>query len=395
MKTKAFLCMPIFLMSSTLAPVPACAAEQQQQQKKPQPVRKQETRQPTLDANKGENINANKGGTPKTDAGVSGGNTQAKAVPGASPTTSGNYKGPQQADTPALPGGALYDPKSARPGNAAPSSEGKTVTPGDFSREKQIKDVTDTKGALTEQPKGSNPISDRANANPLDTTNMGGPGRGEGRNTVDKTGQQSITGSTDRDKSTVTLKGNRGEVEFKLSKDGTKLERETITVKDKDSTITLVKDYETKVTTTTITMANGQTMQQINGGKWTDVKTKTPNPENDTGDGHTPKGVATASPLKSPAEIEAERKRQATLRPDDQTRQLERMRMDAETALKSAADMRTAGRIDPGPGDGTTGSGIAPAGSKPPANPGPQSGRPQNSSKGGVRPACPADNPTC
>jgi hypothetical protein len=139
-------------------------------------------------------------------------------------------------------------------------------------------------------------------------------------------------------------------------------------------------------------MTTGETYTQINDGKWT--RTKTPNPETDPGDGHGPKGVASDRPLKSPGEIEAERKRQVTLRPDDQSRQLERMRMDAETALKSAASQRTAGRIDPGPiGDGTTtslGSGPLPGSDTRTPN------NPTGTTMGGKAPRGPGDPPeTC
>jgi hypothetical protein len=327
----------------------------------------------------------NKGG-PKINTGVSGGNTTAGTVPGAGPSHSGTYTAPQQPGQPTAPAGTLYDPKTARPGSSAPGSEGKTVTPGDFSRDKQIRELTDPKGGLPAP--ASNPLTDRTNANPLDGFPTGGPARGADRNTVGKTGQQSVTASADPDKGTVTLKGNRGEAEFQLSKDGTKLERETITVKDKDATITIVNDHETKTTTSTVTMTTGQIYTKINDGEW--KRTKTPNPENDPGDGHAPKGVANDRPLKSPGEIEAERKHEATLPPDDQSRQLERMRMDAETALKSAANQRTAGRIDPGPsGDGTTTSlGTGPLPVTDPRNP----SNPTGSSLGGTKP--PKGDPT-
>ena len=77
---------------------------------------------------------------------------------------------------------------------------------------------------------------------------------------------------------------------------------------------------------------------------------KTPNPETDTGEGHNPKGGILGEVEKtptSPAEIEAERRRQVTL-PGEGPAQPERVYLSQQDALHGGIGKMTDGRIDPG-----------------------------------------------
>ena len=91
----------------------------------------------------------------------------------------------------------------------------------------------------------------------------------------------------------------------------------------------------------------------------TEVTTSTPNPETDTGSGQAqPKVLGDTKPPKSPAEIEAERKRQVTVPSDDQSRPQGRIFVPADDPQKAITKQRTDGRIQPAEGD-STGSGGA------------------------------------
>jgi len=258
-------------------------------------------------------------------------------------------------------GNTLYNPNKPKP------TDGKVVGPDYFkSNEQRVNEMAnptpappgdDAKRKLLEHS-GSDSLGE------LKTTIT--PGEGKTGSTTRQ--QQSedgadaprlrVTTKTEGSTGVVTLSGNRGEVATRFSNDGNMLS-ETIKVRDKDATTVLVKDYTTKTTTITVTFHNGLAFRQVNDGEMKRIKT--PNPETDTGDGHMPRGAAKDPPKKSPSEIEAERRRQAGQPTDDQRRVIERVKMEAETALKSAAAKRTDGRIDANPvGDGPVGSAGSP-----------------------------------
>ena len=392
MKTTALLYAPIFLMGSALIVDLAVAAEKQQQkQQQNRPVAKATNSQPTLDTNKGENINSNKTAGPKTNDGVSGGHTEVRTVPGGSATTSGTYKAPQQAGTPAAPGGALFDPKSARPGNAAPGSEGKAVTPADFAKDKQIRELVNPK--LTEgAPKAGNAITDQQNANPLGTISTTGPGR---------SGNPVSKGSaiSDEPAPSVGAKplGPPTEAAAKW-KDAYDKQKDTPTPAAKVSAEPVEKPAASGGPTVEGTMAKILRPIVNEEEKFKSVPIYpagvrgTPNPESDTG-GHGMKNmVGTDKEKKSPSVIEAERKRQVTL-PNDTGAPPAKVHMD--NAAQQNVTARQSNLINPERGDGTTGGGRAIIGAPPPAAPGVSSGRPANPSGSGVRPLCTADNPTC
>jgi hypothetical protein len=252
--------------------------------------------------------------------------------------------------------------KAAVPGVVG--ADGKLVHPGDFSREAELKTLADPRSAVGD---GMKPLPGAGSTDPGFPGRLGGSealgnvsttvAPGAGKNESTRREQQSeVKGDFQRQGSTgiITLSGNRGEVAWQISKDGT-LVRETIKVHDKDATTVLVKDYETKTTTITVTMKTGEVFRQVNDGELKRVKT--PNPETDTGDGHGPKNLTgQGRPQKSPSEVEAERRRQVTQPSDDQRRQFERMKMEADVALKSAMAKRTDGRINPSR-EGTPGPG--------------------------------------
>ena len=368
------LYVPVFLLVNMSAP--AGAAEQQQQKKnQAQQIQNSNAPQPSLD-NRGVNIN-NKGGAPKTNDGTSGGNTQANTVSGGGTATSGNYNAPQQSGTPAAPGGTLYDPKSARPNSGA---QGAAVTPGDFSRDKQIKDVTDTKGALAEgAPKGGNAITDRANSNPLDSTNMGGPGRGDGRNQVTKRGAAS-----EADTAATTKTRNEGAAEMLRREGGTPTGVWQKDIKEVEYAQKVGPDgyAATKGLSETERKNywNAQSIIQKSGSKGT------PNPESTGGEGPGMKNMVGADkPKKSPAEIEAERKRQIT-QPNETGATPNRMR--ADNAAQQTMSGRQSNLINPAVGDGTAAGGFTGTPKR-----SVQGGTP--ATKGGVKPDCPPDNPAC
>ena len=312
-----------------------------------------------------------------------------------SATTSGNYDAVQQPGTPAVSGGALYDPKSARPGNAAPGSDGKAVTPADFAQDKKIRDLTDTKSALTEQSaKGGNAITDQQNANPLGTISTTGPDRGEGRNTISKGSMAS-----DEPAPSVGAKplGPPTEAAAKW-KDAYDKQKDTPTPAAKVSAEPVEKPAASGGPTVEGTMAKILRPIVNEEEKFKSVPIYpagvrgTPNPESDTG-GHGMKNmVGTDKEKKSPSVIEAERKRQVTL-PNDTGAPPAKVHMD--NAAQQNVTARQSNLINPERGDGTTGGGRAIIGAPPPAAPGVSSGRPANPSGSGVRPPCTADNPTC
>jgi hypothetical protein len=249
----------------------------------------------------------------------------------------------------------LYDPTKPR------TPDGKVVTPEFFkSKEEVAKDLANPGVPAPESsPNPANKVFERTGADALrDFPTTVAPGSGKNPSTTrqqqsELTGTGKVTGSD----AVVTLSGNRGSVSWTVT--DAKLTHETLTVKDKDATVVVDKDYGTKTTTTTVSWRTGdyagQVWKQVNEGKW--WRLATPNPETDTGDGNVPKGIAAEPPKKSPSEIKAERRRQVTDPTDDQRRQFERMRMEANVALKSAAEKRTAGRIDENPvGDGPVGA---------------------------------------
>jgi len=301
--------------------------------------------------------------------------------------------------------------KAAVPGVVG--ADGKLVHPGDFSREAELKTLADPRSAVGD---GMKPLPGAGSKDP------GFPGRpggsdvlgnvsttvapGAGKNESTRREQQSelkrdskVEGST----AVVTVSGNRGEVAWTITKDGA-LTKETVKVTDKEATVTIFKDYEKKTTSTWVEFHSGayagQVWTQRNGGTW--VRFATPNPETDTGDGHAPKGLAgQGRPQKSPSEVEAERRRQVTQPSDDQRRQFERMRMEADVALKSAMAKRTDGRINPSregtPGGGFTGPivdtrprGVDGLPRTPPKGPG-DFGQPVTQPRGG---GTTPDNPT-
>ena len=301
------------------------------------------------EASKGRNSSA-AGGTRERISGTGG---AAKAQdPTASPSTS----------TTPTSGNTLVNPNKPKP------DDGKVVGPEYFkSKEQQLRDLANP-GVPTDStpPPGGDAAAKRLNPTGSDVlgnvSTTVAPGYGKNPSST-REEHSEVSGTFKQEGSTgvVTLTGNRGSVEFRASNDG-KMLRETVTMRDSDSTTVMVKDYTTKTTTITVSLTGGYVFRQINEGKL--IRIKMPSPETDSGGGPLPKGAPQDTPKKSPSELEAERRRQVTEPTDDQRAQFERVKMDAMTALKSAAAKRTEGRIDENPvGDGAVGAtGAAKAG---------------------------------
>jgi hypothetical protein len=292
----------------------------------------------------------------KTQVPGTGGSTAAQTQPSSGPAN----------PTPT----SLFDPTKAKPHDRSlVGPDGKVVGPDYFkSREERVGDLANPgMPAPASSPPGGDATKKKLDPSGSDV--LGGvsttitPGQGKNRSTErEQQSELTATGKTEGSEAVITVAGNKGEVSWNISQDA-KLTKETIRVKGDGYEVVLTKDYGKTgtVETTKITLASGETWTKVNNGAWVQGANaggtkKTPNPETDTGD-HVPKGVLTGQQPtpKSPSELEAERRRQTTLPSDDQTRTLERVRMEAKTALQSAASKRTDGRIDPNDrGDGGT-----------------------------------------
>jgi hypothetical protein len=270
----------------------------------------------------------------------------------------------------------------AKPGMPAPE----TALPGGDSTKKKLEPSgADILGAASTTPtlsQGKNTSSKREQQSSGESRTMSIPGT-----------SLSITGTVEEHAMLFTLSGGRGSVTWRF--EGTRLTEETVRTTTKENGYTSELVMETRQTsggqstldgraatrTTTITVTHDATGEKLviverdNGSRTVNgvstssdgrslvvgsaIRNKTmPNPETGAGTPVPQGGVFGAERApKSPGEVEAERKRQVTLS-DDQKRMVERVTMEAKAAVQGAMARRTDGRINPGSGDASAGTGT-------------------------------------
>ena len=295
-------------------------------------------------------------------------NMGTSAVPGSNPAAKFPGAGgaatnqPSGQTTPALP--ASTNPLADRTKNTGPETflgdKGTKVGPEYFSKEQQLKDLTDPKSGMKDAgpggTEGNNPPGRKSGQDLLGgvpTTVT--PGAGKDTSSRREQVSRSREAEAARVEHEAKAKadhvhdsqgndlGTRGELERSGKEQWTGGQTE----KELNAAAT-----EGNAGITTTEEAEKRKAQQEKEPKWSpkskDDGKKTPNPETDTGGGHVPKGMFTDSSKqpKSPSEMEAERKRQVTL-PGEGRSQPERVYMSPEDALKGGISKSTDGRIDP------------------------------------------------
>lgn len=393
------------LLAGLLVALPAHADEKKQQTRaSPQPVQKQQPPStptlpgdgPRLDQAKSPPSGGSAGslntGKPMAPAGtqaIGGQATGGSAAAGANLGTTSTHAQPTSGST-------LVNP------NANNNPAGGAM-PGDFSREKKLQGVVDGgAGAVKEQAaaKEGGAPGQQSGANLVDQAGAL-PGADSGRNVVSKQGQQGDNKDSDKiyDKGGNYL-GTRGE----LTKSGKEQNSGGFTPKELQdmkaeqnsggytakewAAMKAEQDKWSRGGIDTVQEAERMKAQQEkelaaqNGGT-----KKTPNPESTTGNGPGMKNMVGTDkqPAKSPAQLDAERKRQAAL-PNDDKQQVERMKADQRAAGATMAGRRV---NTTNPGD----QGAVSGGFTGTPKRAVQGGQPENS-KGG-RTNCPPDSPTC
>ena len=332
-------------------------------------------------------VNTNKPITPTGTQSVGGQATGGSAAAGAALGTATTSSQPASGST-------LVNP------NAAKDAAG-GATPDDFSRGKKLQGVVDG---------GAGALKDQANSKKANA-----PGQQSGTDLVNKAG---ALPSADAGKNATSRRGQQGEEkDSDIIKDkngnvlGTRGELEKIG-KEQNSGGYSAKEFGGHEGGAECRRFHGKTIEGPEGGpgqvepRWRRVSAGSGAHEGPAG-----KGIGRADRRdqykaesgfryrrrarqegrrqrpgeKTPAQVEAERRRQRTL-PNDDKQQVERMQADQRAAGATMAGRRT-NAINPGeqsaPAGGNTGQ----------PKRGAQSGQPENA-KGG-RPGCPADNPTC
>lgn len=332
-------------------------------------------------------VNTNKPITPTGTQSVGGQATGGSAAAGAALGTATTSSQPASGST-------LVNP------NAAKDAAG-GATPDDFSRGKKLQGVVDGgAGALKDQANSKNANAPGQQSG-TDLVNKAGalPSADAGKNATSRRGQQGEEKDSDiiKDKNGNVL-GTRGELE-KIGKEqnsGGYSAKELADMKAEQNaggfTEKQLKDLKADQDKWNRGgVESAQEAERMKAQQEKELAAQTggtntrPNPDSDTGDGRGRKVVGSDPAKKTPAQVEAERRRQRTL-PNDDKQQVERMQADQRAAGATMAGRRT-NAINPGeqsaPAGGNTGQ----------PKRGAQSGQPENA-KGG-RPGCPADNPTC
>lgn len=379
-------CATLFAGLLVVSPAPAEEVKKPTDtQAKPQAIKKQQsTSTPTLPAN----VRRADQPTGAPSGGAAGSINTGKPVAPVGAQTIGGQATGGSATTPATTttssqptsGSTLVNP------NAKTDQTGGAL-PGDFSREKKLQGVVDGGAGAVKSDAASKEGSAPGRTSGADAIKEAGalPGPGAGKNTVSKTG---MTSDKTDDTPEVTKAKNEGAAELLRREGGTPTGNWQKDIREVEYAQKVGTDgYAATKNLNETERANYWNAQKIIQGTGTKGR---PAPDSDTGDGHGPKNmVGTDKPKPTPAELEAERKRQVTLSNDDK-QQVERMKAD-ERAAAATMGARRANAINPGEQAApvVTGSG------QPPPQRGVESGQPQNPSKSGGKPTCPADNPSC
>ncbi|MHB8834369.1 MAG: hypothetical protein ACYC9Y_01460 [Candidatus Methylomirabilia bacterium] len=285
----------------------------------------------------------------------------------------GGASGSQGTSGQTTPGIPVAKPLGGDRKNVGPQSplggKGTKVGPDYFSRERQLKDLTDPKAGMKDVGaggmKGKSPLDRKSGADLLGgIPTTVAPGDGKNRVSVrdqqkdDPPGTQTVTsvdglgvkevmktfpnGKTEKTTTNPHLdtreviETNKGGWSYVSNYQHGQLVRSIINFPDGKQEITTYNAATYKYEKHTIHFGAPDK--------------KEPNPETDTGEGHNPKGGLLGEvekAPKSPSELEAERSRQVTL-PGEGPSQPERVYLSQEDALQGGVGKMTDGRIDPG-----------------------------------------------